>query len=216
MIVQSRTILIVAAALFGVFASAAIWLVLRLVRSNRAQVLVRAALVPTQTVTLREPGEIVLIAEVPRFGSDFRKWEFEVIEQATGQGTKLQYDSVRAQGAVYGLTTARVPIGRLTAPRPGPYALRVSGLEAGKDYSRSRILLSKPYLGRMVIQILGIVGCGIGMLLSLLTGLWQIFPLETGGSPVPSTASATPNVPRHTIDLETLRRQSQQAQPSPK
>jgi len=169
-----------ASLLFVTLGSGLTWFVLRLIRSNRDQVLATVALVPEQEVTIRESGDIVLIAEVPRFGSDFRNFEFEIIEQATGQRTKMKYDYVRAQGAVYGLTTMRVPLGRMTAPRAGRYLVRVAGLQVGKDYSASRILLSRPYVGRMVGQILGIVVCAIGMLLSLLLALWQLFPLQSG------------------------------------
>jgi hypothetical protein len=41
-------------------------------------------------------------------------------------------------------------------------------------------MFSRPYLGRMVLQIIAIVICAIGMLLSLLLGLWQVLPLQQG------------------------------------
>ena len=50
---------------------------------------------------LREPTALLLLVEVPRFGSDFRQLEFEA-RAGHGQATKLRYDFVRAQGAVYG------------------------------------------------------------------------------------------------------------------
>jgi hypothetical protein len=215
MIVQSWNILIMASVLFVMLGSGVTWFALRLIRSNRDQILATAALVAEQEVTIREPGEVVLIAEVPRFGSDFRNLEFEVIEQVTGHGTTMKYDYMRAQGAVYGLTTMRVPLGRMTALRAGRYLVRVTGLQVGKNYSASRILLSRPYLGRMVGQILGIVACAVGMLLSLLLALWQLFPLQGNESPASSIASPGPGVPGRTIDLETWKRQ-QQPQPSPK
>ena len=124
----------------------------------------------------------------------------------------MKYEYMRAQGAVYGVTTMRVPLGRMTAQRAGAYSMRVTGLQAGKDYSACRILLSRPYLGRMVLQIIGIVICGVGMLLSLLLGLWQVLPLQSNVT----TPAATPagGVPGRTIDLETWKRLQQQ-QPSP-
>jgi len=215
--VQSWNILILASAVFVSLGLGLIWCVLRLVRSNRDQVLATGALTPEQNLTIREPGEVLLLVEVPRFGSDFRNLEFELTEQATGQGRKMKYEFVRGQGAVYGLTTMRVPLGRMTAPRAGVYLVRVSGLQTGKDYSGSRVLLSRPYLGRMVGQILGIVVCAIGMLLSLLLALWQVFPLQGDQLPASSVALPSPGVPGRTIDLETWKRQQQQkAQPSPK
>jgi hypothetical protein len=68
----------------------------------------------------------------------------------------------------------------MTAQHGGAFLVRVSGLQTGKDYSSSGLVFSRPYLGRMVGQILGTVVCVIGMLLSLLFALWQILPLESG------------------------------------
>jgi hypothetical protein len=90
----------------------------------------------------------------------------------------MKYGYGRAQGATYGVSTARVPFGRMTAQRAGAYRVRVGGLQTGHDYSRYRIFLSRPYLGRLVAQIIAIVICGVGLLLSLLLALWQVLPLE--------------------------------------
>lgn len=173
-------ILVAAGTVFFILGSLLVWVVARLLRSNREQFVAIGPLAAEQEFTIREAAVLVLLVEVPRFGSDFRKFEFEVVEKATGQSTKMSYDFVRAQGAVYGVTTMRVPLGRITVQRPGPYLVRIVGLQPGTDYARSRIMFSRPYLGRMVLQIIGIVLCAIGMLLSLLLGLWQVLPLQQG------------------------------------
>jgi len=157
-----------------------VWVVVRLLRSNREQLLASGPMTAEQEFALREAAALLLLIEVPRFGSGFRELEFEVVERASGGATKLTYDFVRAQGAVYGVTTMRVPLGRVTVERPGSYLVRVCGLKPGADYSRCRIMFSHPYLGRMVLQIIGIVICAIGMLLSLLLALWQVLPLQQG------------------------------------
>jgi hypothetical protein len=214
LIVKSWSLLVVAGAVFLTLGCLLIWVVAQLIRKNREQILATAALVAEQELAIREPGELVLLLETPRFGTDYRNFEFDIIENATGQRTHMKYEYLRAQGAVYGMTTMRVPLGRMTAQRAGAYLMRVTGLQAGKDYSACRILLSRPYLGRMVLQIIGIVICGVGMLLSLLLGSWQVLPLQ---SDVPSpTPAATPagGVPGRTIDLDTWKRLQQQ-QPSP-
>jgi hypothetical protein len=180
MIVKSWSLLLVTGMTFVTFGCVLVWIVARFIRSNRAQVLATGALVPEQKLTIADPGEVVLLLETPRFGSDYRNFEFEIVENATGDRTKMKYDFVRAQGAVYGVTTMRVPIGRMTASRAGGYALRITGLQAGKNYSNYRIFLSRPYLGRMVLQIVGVVLVAVGMLLSLLLALWQVLPLERG------------------------------------
>jgi hypothetical protein len=180
MIVRSWNILVLASVSFTALGCALTWILVRLLRSNRKQILATGALLPEQEFAIREPGEVLLLLEAPRFGSEHRNFEFEMIEPATGTATKLKYNYARAQGATYGVGTARVPFGRVTLPDAAVYRVRVTGMQSGHDYSRYRILLSRPYLGRLVLQIIGIVICGIGMLLSLLFTLWQVLPLERG------------------------------------
>ncbi len=178
--VKSLPLLVAASTAFLGLGGVLAWVVARLLRSNREQLVASGPMTAEQEFMLREPAALLLLVEVPRFGSDFRQLEFEVIEQATGQATKLRYDFVRAQGAVYGVTTMRVPLGRIMVQRPGSYLVRINGLQRDTDYSRSKIMFSRPYLGRMVLQIIGIVLCAIGMLLSLLLALWQVLPLQHG------------------------------------
>jgi hypothetical protein len=180
MIVKSWSILVIASISFVALGCVLAWIVARLFRSNREQILATGALLPEQELPLREPGELLLLLEAPRFGSEHRNFEFEIIEPATSAATKMKYNYARAQGATYGVGTARVPFGRVTLSTAGLYRVRVTGMQSGHDYSRYRILLSRPYLGRLVLQIIGIVICGIGMLLNLLLALWQALPLERG------------------------------------
>jgi len=177
---KSLPLLVAASAAFLIFGCLLIWMVVRLLRSNRKQLVATGPMIAEQDFALREPGPLLLLVEVPRIGSKFRQLEFELIDRATGQSTKMHYDFLRAQGAVYGVTTMRVPIGRFVVQREGPYLLRITGLQPGADYSGSQVMLSRPYLARMVVQIIGIVAFAIGMLLSLLLALWQILPLQHG------------------------------------
>jgi hypothetical protein len=180
MMIKSLPLLVAASAAFLTLGSLLIWVVARLLRSNREQLVASGPFSAEQEFAIRDPAELLLLVEVPRFRSKFHQLEFEVVEKATAQSTRMRYDYLRAQGAVYGVTTMRVPLGRFTVQRPGSYLVRITGLQPGADYSKSRIMLSHPYLGRMVLQIIGIVICAIGMLLSLLFGLWQVLPLQQG------------------------------------
>src|ERR1051325_10466885 len=181
MTIKSLPLLAGASAIFFALGVLLIWVVVRLVRNNRAQLVASGPLVAEQEFAIREPAELLLLVEVPRFGSNFRELKFEVIEKTTRISTAMRYDFLRAQGAVYGVTTMRVPLGRFVAQRPGSYLVRVTGLEPGAKDSGSRIMLSHPYLMRLVLQIIGIVICAIGMLLSLLLAMWQVVPLQQGG-----------------------------------
>ena len=178
--IKSLPLLVVAAVAALIFLCLLIRVIAALLRSNRKQLVATGPLIEEQEFKLTEASPLLLMVEVPRFGSAFRHLQFEVVEQASGQLTRLGYDFLRAQGAVYGVTTMRVPIGRLPSVRPGRYLVRVLGLQPETSYSSSRIMLSRPYLGRMVLQIIGIVFCAIGLLLSVLLGLWQVLPLQEG------------------------------------
>lgn len=181
MIIKSWPMLMGMGIIFVTLGFALVSLVVRLLRSNREQIIATAPLVTQQEIAIREPGELVLLFETPRFRSDYRTLEFEIVEQPTGQATTMKYGVLEGQGTIRGVTTIRVPIGRLTVQRAGAYRVRVAGLHAEKDYSSCHLLLSRPYLGRMVRQIVGIVFCAIGMLLSLLLILWQLLPLQQNG-----------------------------------
>jgi hypothetical protein len=178
--VKSLPLLFVAALAGLIFLYLLIRVIAGLLRSNHRQIVATGPLLDQQQFELSEASPLLLLVEVPRFGCAFRQLQFEVIEKVSGRVTRLGYDFLRAQGAVYGVTTMRVPIGRLSSVRPGRYLVRVLGLNPETDYSKCRLMLSRPYLGRMVLQIIGIVVCGIGLLLSLLLGLWQVLPLQQG------------------------------------
>ncbi len=180
MMIKSLPLLAGASATFLTLGVLLVRVIARLLRSNRAQWVASGPLVAEQEFAIRDSGELLLLIEVPRFGSDFRELEFEVVEKATERATRMRYDFLRAQGAVYGVTTMRVPLGRVALQRPGSYLVRITGLQPGADHSGSRIIFSRPYLARMVLQIIGIVVCAIGMLLGLLLALWQVLPLAHG------------------------------------
>src|SRR2546423_2325689 len=188
--VKSWNVLILASLSFVALSGLLIWIVLRLLRGNRNQLLATGPLLPSQELTIPEPGELLLLLETPRFGSDYRDFEFEDTEKETGRTTKMKYNFARASGTTYGVTTMRVPLGRMIAPRAGAYLIRIARLQSDKDYSRSRLFLSRPYIARMVLHIIGIVVCGVGMLLSLLLALWQVLPLQEDESPAVSTVAS--------------------------
>ena len=179
-VLKSLPILIAASTAFVTFTCLLVWMVVRLLRSNRQQLVATGPIIAEQVFVLRKPGPLLLLVEVPRIGSNFRQLEFELIEKETGQSTRMHYDFLRAQGAVYGVTTMRVPIGRFVVGREGSYLLRVAGLQQDADYSGSRIMFSHPYLARMILQIIAILFVAIAMLLSLLVALWQVLPLQHG------------------------------------
>src|SRR5258707_1203684 len=102
--------------------------------------------------------------ETPRLAADYRAFQIQWMDKQTGQALVLNYSFARAQGAAYGVTTMQVPFGRMTA-HAGVYVVRITGLQIGKNYSDYRLILSRPYMGRIAMQVVGIMLCGVGMLL---------------------------------------------------
>jgi hypothetical protein len=180
MTIKSLPLLLGASTAFLIFGSLLIRAIARLFRANRAQIVATGPMIAEQRVTLAEPSSLRLLVEVPRFAPWLRHLRFEVTEIATAKTTRLSYNFVRAQGAVYGLTTMRLPLGTVVVEHSGEYIIRVIGLEPGKDYAQSKLMLSRPYLRRMVLQIIAIVFCALGLLGSLLLALWQLFPPQEG------------------------------------
>ena len=182
MIIKSWTWLLVAGVAIVVLGFMLAWLVGRLLRSNRADVQTTLPLVQEQKVDLAAAGEMVLRIEMPRFDTDHRRLQFEIVESLSGKVITMAHRGRTNSGATYGVTTMKVPIGRMAVSQPGSYIIRVAGMTAGKDYSAYRLMFSQPYLARMAFQIVGIALCGVGMLLSLLWGLW-LMGLLTSGTP---------------------------------
>jgi len=99
-----------------------------------------------------------------------------ITDESTGATSELRYSYGGSQGAIRGFGTVRIPFGRITVTHAGTYRVRASGLDSATDYSRWGVVLSRPYLARMAVQIMAIVLSGVAALLCLILGAWQIFP----------------------------------------
>ncbi len=179
MTTQTWGYLAVAAMVFVLLAIGLVWCVMSLARGNRDNVLASAPIASEQEVTLVSPGEVLVAVEVPRMSTDYRSFQIQLVDRQSGQAVNMAYSMMTAQGAVYGVTTKQVPFGRMNA-HPGAYLVRMWGFQAGQDYSRYRLILSRPYMGRMALQIVGIVFCVVGMLLSLIWAAWMAGLLKPG------------------------------------
>jgi hypothetical protein len=168
----------VAGVAFVVFGLGAGWVATQLIRSNRAAVIATLPLLREQTVAIEAPGELVVSIEVPRLTTDYRQWEIEVVEAHTKRAHGMRYSGPRATGAVKGLSTIKIPLGRLTLAQPGELTLRVKGLAPDANYTAYHIVLARPHLARIALQVVGVVVCGVGMLLSLLRALWLMGVLK--------------------------------------
>jgi len=204
MIVKSWNLLAVAILVFFLLAPALVWCTISLIKGNRGATLASAALVHEQEINVPMTGEVVVLVQMPRLASDFGNIQIELTEKQSGHTEVMKYSYTGAQGAVRGFDSVKMPFGRFVAPRAGLYLTRVSGLNPGKDYSNYRLIFSRPYLGRMTLQIIGIVFCAVGMLGCVIWGTWLAGLMKQG-----TGAGAPAGVPGRTIDLETWKHQQQ-------
>jgi hypothetical protein len=168
----------VAAVVFVVCLIGLVFFVVKLVVGNRSDVLASAPLTTELQLTLESSGQVVVMIEAPRMSTDYRNFEIQLLDRQSRQVTTLKYSYATAQSSVYGVTTVQVPFGRLEG-HAGAYHARVFGPTPGSDYSGHRLILSRPYMGRMVIQIVGIVLCGVGALGSVIWACWLMGWMKT-------------------------------------
>lgn len=178
MMIKSGSKLAVAGVAFGLFGVGAGLMALQLVRSNRGAVIATLPLVSEQTVPV-SPGEIVVSVEVPRLTTEYRQWEIEVLEAKSKRTHVMKYSGPRATGAVKGLSTIKIPLGRVTLAQPDHLTLRVKGLVSDANYAAYHVVLARPHLARMALQIVALVGCGVGLLLSLIWAMWLLGIVKT-------------------------------------
>jgi hypothetical protein len=176
------TSLAFAAIAFLLLAATLVGCVAKMLKSNRTDTLVAAPLAADQEIQLPSTGTARLILEVPRTSADYSNLRIALTEQQSGQTVTADYSMVTAQGTVYGVTTMKVPFGQPTVLRAGMYRARISGLQAGKDYSRYRLQISRPYLSRLILQIIILVFCGVGMLLDVIWVAWMAGWMKAGVS----------------------------------
>jgi hypothetical protein len=150
------------------------WIAMRLIRSNRAAVITTLPVVSEQNVAVNSPGELVVSIEVPRMATEYRQWEIEVTVGSTRQLHLMKWGGPRSTGAVTGISTVKVPVGRLTLARPDTLSVLMKGLAPDANYSAYNLVLARPHLARMAVQIVGLVICGVGALLSLIWALWLL------------------------------------------
>jgi hypothetical protein len=180
MIIKSWSLLAVAAIVFLLLTPALIWCVVGLVKGNRGDTIVSVSLVPQQEINVPVAGDMVVLVQMPQLASGFDQLQIELTEKQSGHTDVLKYSYAQAQGAVHGFDGVKIPFGHSTAPRAGVYVARVSGLDPGKDYSAYRLIFSRPYLGRMTLQIIGIVFCAVGMLGCLIWAAWLAGLMKQG------------------------------------
>jgi hypothetical protein len=200
MAIKSGSSLIFAVILFLLLAPLLVWFTVSLVKGNRNDTLGSLPLIPEQEITLPASCPVVVMLEMPTLATDFGDFQVELMEKQTEQRTTMKYSYLGSQGEVRGFSKVKMPLGRLTAGSSGAYLVKITGLTAGKNYSDYRLILSRPYLGRMAVQIVGIVVCAVGMLGCVIWAAWSGGLMKQGNVPAG-------DVPGRTVALDTWKQQ---------
>ncbi len=179
MTIQSPGLLAIAGVAFVVLGIGLVFCVVNLIRGNREDVLASAPIVHEQGLTLASAGETLVVIEAPRTASDFRGFQIQLTDRQSGQSVAMSYSLATLQEPVYAVSTMQVTFGRFNA-NAGTYLVRIAGLQPGADYSRYRLMLSRPFMGRMALQIIGIVLCGVGMLGCVIWSAWLAGLMKSG------------------------------------
>jgi hypothetical protein len=159
--------LTIAALLCLLCASGAIWFAIAVLRTTTSSALASIPVDRDSTVTFDSPGEIVVEVETPRLSQEFRLFEIAIINAATGEATKFAYHFNPVGAQSHGVTTMKVPFGRMFAPA-GQYFVRIANVSTDADHSNTRVILSRPYMGRLAAQIVALVLCAVGALGSVI------------------------------------------------
>jgi hypothetical protein len=126
----------------------------------RDSILVRLPAVPEQDVRFDAPGTVVLCIEQPHFGAAFAGVAFSMRDEG---GREVPSTPIVFRSKVAGFSRVRLAVRAFEIARAGRYRLAASGL-AGGDLSDAAIVFAKPFVGAMVVSILGITLGGMALI----------------------------------------------------
>lgn len=146
------------AALLG--AALLVFSIVRLLRVLRESILVRLPALPEQDVRFAAAGPAVLCIETSHFSSAFAGVDFAMRDD---YGHDVPSTPIVFRSKVSGFSRVRLSLRAFDVPRAGRYRLVASGI-AGRDMSGAAIVFARPFVGAMVLCILGITFGGMALI----------------------------------------------------
>jgi len=153
------TELLEAAAIAG--AALVVFSIVRLLRVLRESILARLPAVSEQDVRFPAAGPVVLCIEAPHFSTAFAGVDFTMRDD---YGHEVPSTPIVFRSKVSGFSRVRLSVRAFDVPRAGRYRLVASGLAPGRDMSQAAIVFARPFVGAMVLCILGIVFGGMALI----------------------------------------------------
>ena len=187
----------------GVFLTVA--MVIRLVRIARQPELARAPVAPTAPVAFDVAGAAELAIEGPFFTSRFRGLSFELVDPA-GVPVALRQLLIRASSG--GFSRTRMSLYRCEIPQPGPYEVRVAGLDPGTDYGDCAVVFVRPYAADLFVTVVALLA-SIGLAaasVAVAAALFLRAPVEQAASPSPGSVARPTALRAPTVDVADGRR----------
>jgi hypothetical protein len=143
---------------------------LSLLRTVRGSVIASVPIRAEQQFTINSSGAFALNIESPVLTTRPATLRFALSSAASNSPIALLPIAFRTD--VSSMSRSRIELYSFTIPSPGAYALRVDGIDPSTDYSRHAILITRQYLGALVLHVLALVALGIALIGSLVvTGL---------------------------------------------
>ena len=135
--------------------------IVRLLRVLRESILVRLPAALEQDVRFAAAGTAVLCIETPHLGTAFAGVDFAMRDD---RGHDVPSAPIVFRSKVSGFSRVRLSVRAFEIPRAGRYRLVASGIAPGRDMSSSAIVFARPFVGAMVLCILGITFGGMALI----------------------------------------------------
>ena len=161
----------IGALVFGISAGVLVLCILGVSGLGKRNEIASVPLVERQDVEFAEAGPVVLCVEGPLLTGRFAGLTYELTTPGNAP-VKSRATWLRSRSSSF--SRVRMEMRVFEVPEPGPYVLRVRGLNGGQAAgSEHRLVFVRPHLAQTVGYILGIVFAGI-----LLVGSVVLFGLR--------------------------------------
>ncbi len=164
--------------LFIISAALLCFFILSVIRVTRQAHLLNVPLMEQQEIQFAEEGRVVLCTQGPLLSFRFAKLDYEL----TGEnGMPVEGRTTWFHSKTSGLSWVRMEVKRYRIPMPGPYVLRIKGLEPSSTAdSEHQIVFMRPHLAHSIGYVIGIVISGSLFIGSVVLFLLLLFSKGPG------------------------------------